>query len=191
MATIDRVAEPWGERTPYAQASRLDAVVDEALGAAKEHLPQFPVRPGSPWPVRVDQYLADGIAEGEVNRWVQSSCVRCSNSCGMDIAVKDERIVGVRGRAVDGVNHGRLGPEGLFGWQANNTPDRLTRPLVREGGRLVETDWDEAMGRIVTRTRQQLAKKGPLSIGFYTSGQLFLADLHLAIRNGTNVALPR
>ena len=49
----------------------------------------------------------------------------------MDIAVRDGRIVGVRGRAVDRVNRGRLDPKDLFGWQANNSPDRLTRPLVR------------------------------------------------------------
>jgi hypothetical protein len=34
-----------------------------------------------------------------------------------DIGVKDGRIVGVRGRAIDRINHGRLGPKGLFGWQ--------------------------------------------------------------------------
>ena len=33
----------------------------------------------------------------------------------LDIAVKDGRIVGVRGRADDRVNHGRLGPKGLYG----------------------------------------------------------------------------
>ena len=76
----------------------------------------------------------------------------------MDIAVKDGRIVGVRGRADDRVNHGRLGPKDLFGWQANNSPDRLTRPLVREGGRLVESDWDTAMGRFVERSKQLLER---------------------------------
>lgn len=44
----------------------------------------------------------------------------------MDIAVKDGRIVGVRGRAVDLINHGRLDPKDLYGWQANNSPDRHT-----------------------------------------------------------------
>ena len=63
-------------------------------------------------------------------------------------------MVGVRGRAGDRVNHGRLGPKGLFGWQANHAADRLTRPLVRDGGELVETDWDTAMGRIVERSRR-------------------------------------
>ena len=90
--------------------------------------------------MRVDVLLADGVADRDVDRWVQSACVLCSNGCGMDIAVKDGRMVGVRGRAEDRVNHGRLGPKGLFGWQANHAPDRLTRPLVREGGELVPTD---------------------------------------------------
>jgi predicted molibdopterin-dependent oxidoreductase YjgC len=67
--------------------------------------------------------------------------------------VCDGRIVGARGRAADRVNHGRLGPKDLFGWQAGASPDRLTRPLVREGGRLVECDWERAMDRVVARSR--------------------------------------
>ena len=43
---------------------------------------------------------------------MQSACLLCSNGCGMDIAVKDGRMVGVRGRATDVVNHGRLGSQG-------------------------------------------------------------------------------
>lgn len=38
-----------------------------------------------------------------------------SNGCGLDIGVKDGRVVGVRGRATDRVNKGRLGPKGLHG----------------------------------------------------------------------------
>lgn len=72
------------------------------------------------------------------------------------------------------VNHGRLGPKGLYGSTAwASSPDRLTRPLVREGGKLVETDWETAMGVIVQRSRQLLEDKGPLTHGFYTSGQMF------------------
>ena len=149
---VDRIAEIWGPVTPFAA--------------------------GEAWPRRVDMKLADGVRPEDVDRWVQSACVLCSNGCGMDIAVKDDRIVGVRGRAIDPVNHGRLGPKGLFGWQANNAPDRLTHPLIRRNGSLVETDWDTAMGAIVERSRQLLEEKGPLAIGFYTSGQLFLEEYY-------------
>ena len=82
-------------------------------------------------------------------------------------------MVGVRGRVTDVVNHGRLGPKGLYGsTQWASSPDRLTRPLVRVGGRLVETDWDSAMGRVVEVSKRLLAENGPLTHGFYTSGQL-------------------
>ena len=149
----DRIVNPWGERTPYDRDCR--------------------------WPARVDMQLADGVQEGDVERWAQSASVLHSNGDAMDIAVCDERIVGVRGREHDRVNRGRLGPKDLFGWQANNSPDRLTRPLVREGGRLVESDWDTAMGRLVERSKQLLLGPGGWGhFGFYTSGQLFLEEYY-------------
>src|SRR4051812_16375881 len=152
MAEVDRIAEPWGARTPYG--------------------------PGSPWPVRVDTHLADGVAPDEVDRWVQTASILHSNGDGIDIAVKDDRIVGVRGRAEDRVNHGRLGPKDLFAWQANASPDRLTTPLVRRDGRLVETDWDTAMDLIAGRTTALLEERGPSSVAFYTTGQLFLEEYY-------------
>ena len=76
---------------------------------------------------------------------MQSASVVCSNGCGLDIGVRDGRIVGVRGRAVDRVNRGRLGPKGLHGWGANNSADRLTQPLVRRNDRLESASWDDAI----------------------------------------------
>jgi anaerobic selenocysteine-containing dehydrogenase len=152
MAKIDRIAEPWGTRTPYG--------------------------PGERWPVRVDSYLEEGLTEADVDAWRQSATILHSNGDGLDIAVKDGRIVGVRGRAVDRVNRGRLGPKDLFGWQANRSSDRLTAPLVRRDGRLVATDWGAAMDAVAGRTLELLAERGPSSVGFYTTGQLFLEEYY-------------
>jgi anaerobic selenocysteine-containing dehydrogenase len=149
---IDRIAEPWGSRTPCG--------------------------PGETWPVRVDMHLSEGVAPDDVDRWAQSASILHSNGDAMDIAVKDGRIVGVRGRAVDLVNHGRLGPKDLYGWQANASADRLTKPLVRRDGELVETDWDTAMEAVAGRARSLLEERGPSSIGFYTTGQLFLEEYY-------------
>src|SRR5579871_6380108 len=80
------------------------------------------------WPVRVEERVSE-----EADHWVQSCCVLCTNGCGLEVGVKDGRIVGVRGRADDRVNHGRLGPKGLHCWEANASADRLTRPLIRDG----------------------------------------------------------
>jgi anaerobic selenocysteine-containing dehydrogenase len=161
----DRIADVWGSRTPYGRAAR--------------------------WPVRVDLHLEPGVGQADVDRWVASACVLCSNGCGCEIAVKDGRMVGIRGRPGDRINHGRLGPKGLYGsWQWQDR-DRLTRPLVRERGRLVESDWDTAMDRIVRRSRDLLDEVGPLSHGFYTSGQLFSEEYYtLAVIGKAGLGTP-
>src|SRR4051812_21024358 len=162
----DRVADIWGTRTPQAK--------------------------GKVWPARVDMHLEPGVDEDTVERWVASACLLCSNGCGCEIAVKGGRMVGVRGRATDVVNHGRMGPKGLYGSTAwSRSPNRLTRPLVREAGELVESDWDTAMGRVVARSNALLAEKGPLSHGFYTSGQLFLEEYYaLAVIGKAGIGTP-
>jgi ferredoxin-nitrate reductase len=147
--------------------------------------------PSEPWPSRVDQHLAPGLTSTDVDGWVRSACVLCSYGCGMEIAVKDGAIVGVRGDPEDRVSRGRLGPKGLYGWQANGSGDRLTRPLIRTDGRLEPTDWDTAMSIVADRSRQLLAERGPSAIGFYTSGQLFLEEyytLALIARAGIGTA---
>src|SRR5690625_4018486 len=151
----DRIVDPWGHRTPYGPHDVI-------------------------WPERADTYLATGVAERDVQRWVRSASVLHSNGDALDIAVADGRMVGVRGRAADRVNRGRLDPKGVYGWQANHSSDRLTRPLVRsDTGELVESDWDTAMDRIVQRSQQLLARPGGFGrFGFYTSGQLFLEEYY-------------
>lgn len=125
------------------------------------------------WPVRVDDR---SIAEPD--RWVDSVCVLCSLGCGVEVGAADDRIVAIRGRANDRVNHGRLGPKGLHAWEANASPDRLTTPLVRHGGRLVPASWDEAMTLIVERSQSDIAEFGAGSHGFYNSGQLMLEEYY-------------
>lgn len=122
---------------------------------------------------------------------MQLACVLCSNGCGCDITVKDGRIVGVRGRAEDVVNRGRLGPKGLHGWEANNSPDRLTQPLIRRNGKLEPASWDEAMEMIVARSREIREKYSAAAIGFYTSGQLFLEEYYtLAVIGKAGLGTP-
>jgi anaerobic selenocysteine-containing dehydrogenase len=149
LRSIDRIADPWGPRTPVARGER--------------------------WPARIDSYVSPGA---EPEAWFQTASVLHSDGDAYDIGVQDGRIVGVRGREADRVNRGRLGPKDLFGWQANHSQERLTTPLVRRDGELAPAPWDEAMETIVQRSRALLQEKGPGAIGFYTSGQLFLEEYY-------------
>ncbi|MFG2452825.1 molybdopterin oxidoreductase family protein [Streptomyces sp. NPDC048512] len=162
--TTDRISDIWGPRTPHPA--------------------------GTAWPDRVDQFLIDGVGEDDVDQWVRGACLLCSNGCGLEVAVRDGRMVGMRGRAEDRVNHGRLGPKGLYGWQGEQR-DRLTAPLIREGGRLRETDWETAMAAVVAESAGLLESKGPLSHAFYTSGQLMIEEYYtLAVIGKAGLGTP-
>ncbi|MGN6197356.1 molybdopterin oxidoreductase family protein [Humibacter sp.] len=160
----DRIRDIWGARTPYASSAA--------------------------WPDRVDEYLIDGVSPDQVDEWVRGACLLCSNGCGLEVAVAGGRMVGVRGRVDDRINHGRLGPKGLYGWQGQ-LHDRLTTPLIRRNGRLVETDWETAMTAVVERSAELLRTKGPLSHGFYTSGQLMIEEYYtLAVIGKAGIGTP-
>lgn len=135
--------------------------------------PRTPYAGEGAWPQRVDERVLE-----QPDKWVQSCCLLCSTGCALDVGVKDGRIVGVRGRGADRVNKGRLGPKGLHGWIANNSADRLKRPLIRRHGKFREANWDEAMDLVVERTRELVKHFTSGTVGFYTSGQLFLEEYY-------------
>lgn len=118
-------------------------------------------------------------SQGEVENWVYSTCNICSNGCGCYIAVKDNKIVGIKGNKDYPVNRGRLGPKGENQWWANNSIDRLTAPLIRnKSGLLVEATWEDAYSLLAEKVKEQLKIAGPKSIGFYHTGQAFLEEYY-------------
>ena len=46
--------------------------------------------------------------------------------------------------------------------------DRLTVPMVRDGGRLREASWDEALGRAAAGFNQVLEHHGPQAFGMFS-----------------------
>jgi ferredoxin-nitrate reductase len=117
--------------------------------------------------------------EGEPDKWVASACILCSNGCGLDIAVKDGRIAGVRGRIDHPINFGHLGPKGENGWVANNSPQRGTTPMLRrsKGEPMHAVDWAEAMDFFEERFRGAWAQ-GHENLACYNSGQLTLEEYY-------------
>lgn len=125
---------------------------------------------------RVDTNLS---IEGEPDAWVHSACILCSNGCGMDIAVKDGTIVGVRGIADHPVNFGHLGPKGEHAWVANRTKSRGTTPMIRrtKDASLEPVSWAEAMDFFVKKFKDAW-KQGHQNLACYSSGQLTVEELY-------------
>ena len=142
------------------------------VGAAREGVQT----PGASMDPRIDSNL--GII-GEPDHWVPSACILCSNGCGLDIAVKDGQIAGVRGRAEHPVNFGHLGPKGEHGWVANNSRRRGRQPMIRrhKGEPLQAVSWDEALDFFVEQFRAAWAQ-GHENLACYNSGQLTIEEFY-------------
>jgi len=61
--------------------------------------------------------------------------------------------------------------KGKFGWDFVNSPDRLTKPLIREGDTFREATWDEALALVAKRFAEIKAKDGPDALAFISSSK--------------------
>lgn len=77
--------------------------------------------------------------------WTETTCGYCGVGCAIEYATRDGRIVAARAPMDKGPNYGNLCAKGRYGWSFAQHADRLTTPLVRKDGELVESTWDEAL----------------------------------------------
>ncbi len=76
------------------------------------------------------------------------TCPFCEATCGLAVTTRNGDVVSVRGDDEDVFSHGFLCPKSQGLKQLNEDPDRVTRPLVRRDGELVEASWDEAFAEV-------------------------------------------
>ena len=65
-----------------------------------------------------------------------SVCTLCPSQCNVKLTVRDERIERVLARDNPEVDDGWLCDKGRFGYQMAESGERITEPLVRQGGEL-------------------------------------------------------
>ena len=76
---------------------------------------------------------------------VESTCTSCSVGCRTAVQSSTDELVRKLGVDNDPVNWAWLCDKGRFDYQAVNSGDRLTVPMIRKGDELVETTWAEAL----------------------------------------------
>ncbi|HWF53588.1 MAG TPA: NADH-quinone oxidoreductase subunit NuoG [Solirubrobacteraceae bacterium] len=75
-------------------------------------------------------------------------CTLCPSQCNVTFTVRDEKVLRVLSRDSLGnpaVDDGWLCDKGRFGYQAIHVDERITRPLVRDGGELRPVSWERAL----------------------------------------------
>ena len=84
-------------------------------------------------------------------KYVPTTCPYCGCGCGFNLVVQDKKVVGVAPWHRSPVNEGKLCPKGNYAHEFINSPDRLTKPLIKKDGKFVEASWDEAYKLIVSK----------------------------------------
>jgi predicted molibdopterin-dependent oxidoreductase YjgC len=125
-----------------------------------------------------DPVLGFTASRKHADHWVNSTCGYCSVGCGMQLGVKDGRVVSVRGNPDHPVNMGKLCPKGLAEHYAIEADSRSRFPLLRRNGTMMRVSWDEALNTMVQRFRATQEKYGPESLGVISTGQLVTEEFY-------------
>ena len=72
-------------------------------------------------------------------------CTLCPSQCNVSFTVRDDKVVRVNCRDNHDVDDGWLCDKGRFAYQAIHSRERITAPLVRDGGVLREVSWERAL----------------------------------------------
>ena len=98
------------------------------------------------------------MRESRIRR-TKTVCTYCGVGCSFDVWTKDRHILKVE--PSEGPTNGiSTCVKGKFGWDFVNSPDRLTTPLIREGGKFRAASWEEALD-LVARRFAEIKARGP------------------------------
>lgn len=103
----------------------------------------------------------------EPDATVKTHCCFCGMQCGVQLLVKNNRVVGFEPWMEFPFNEGRLCPKGVQRYLQDNHPDRLLDPLERvEGKGFKPVSWDAALDRVTAEIQriQQTYGKDAFSI---------------------------
>jgi NADH-quinone oxidoreductase subunit G len=103
-----------------------------------------------------------------------SICTLCPAQCNVKITVRDERAERVLARDHPEVDDGWLCDKGRFAYQSVYAEERVTEPLLRDGGALRPVPWERALAEAATALARAGAHTGALAGGQSTNEEGYL-----------------
>ena len=120
------------------------------------------------------------LPQGKGVSWKKTPCRFCGVGCGLLVGVENGKAVGVKGDPKSSVNKGLCCVKGYHSVMALYAKDRLTKPLVRKNGKLVETTMEEALDLVASKMQETMKAHGKDSVSIYGSGQWTIPDGYVA-----------
>ncbi|HEY1457612.1 MAG TPA: NADH-quinone oxidoreductase subunit NuoG [Solirubrobacteraceae bacterium] len=103
-----------------------------------------------------------------------SVCTLCPAQCNVTFTVRDERVLRVLARDHHEVDDGWLCDKGRFAYQAVHVDERITEPMVRDGGQLRAVSWERALEQAAAGLRRAQGRVGAIAGGQSSSEEGFL-----------------
>ena len=130
---------------------------------------------------------ADAKKTEEGIAWHKGVCRFCGTGCGLQVGVRDGRIVATKGDPDAPVNRGLNCVKGYFNAKIMYGRDRLTQPLMRrtngkfdKNGKFEPVTWDEAFDEMARQFKRVYAEKGPSGVALVGSGQYTIPEAYTA-----------
>jgi NADH-quinone oxidoreductase subunit G len=95
-------------------------------------------------------------------------CTLCPSQCNVSLTVRDERVMRVLARDNPEVDDGWLCDRGRFAYPAL-AENRITEPLIRDGGELRAVSWERALEEAAGHLRRAGASTGAIAGGGATN----------------------
>jgi assimilatory nitrate reductase catalytic subunit len=110
---------------------------------------------------------------GKDEKLVKTHCCFCGQQCGIQLRVRENKVVGFEPWEDFPFNRGKLCPKGVKRYMQDEHPDRLKSPLQRvEGKGFAPIAWDAAMERVVGEIRRIQQKYGNDAFAILTGASL-------------------
>jgi NADH-quinone oxidoreductase subunit G len=96
------------------------------------------------------------------------------------VQVKQNQVMRVLPLENDEINECWIADRDRFSYEALNSDERLTAPMLKQGGQWQEVDWQVALEYVANGLKQIAQDHGPSSIGTLASPHSTLEELYLA-----------
>jgi formate dehydrogenase alpha subunit len=119
---------------------------------------------------------------GTTKSTTETTCPFCGCGCSICLEVKDNQVVRVVPGKKDSTNRGALCVRGSYGCDFVNSPDRLTKPLVKRNDTFEEVSWEEALKQVATGLKRVKGEQGPDSLAVLGSSRCTNEDNYVLQR---------
>jgi len=102
-----------------------------------------------------------------------------STGANLIVQVKANQVMRVVPLENEAVNECWIADRDRFSYEAVNSPQRLTQPMIKQGGQWVTTDWTTALEYVATGLKQIVADHGASAVGALGSPHATVEELHL------------